>query len=1542
MRYRNRCAKINAKLLLILVMVTAALGVSLVAARQARRSILSKRSLTAGEAAFQSQDWPAAVKNYREYLGRNPDNVEILKKYAKALLSVRPLERPAIAGAISAYRRVLQLDPVDAVISEKLALLYASTGNTDELAYIARKRLERDPNDRNAPLWLADALLQLNKRSEAQQTLESFTKAVEKALENRPGKYAEYVRACARISQIITVDNSGEAGTIAREWLDKAVDHDPNSAEARVYRARFYRETPVIADMNETRRLALARKDLEVADRQVTDDPRVRLFLGAEWMVHGELERAAAELQAADKLPQEKLEEYFLDLSGWKVARFLFASDLATKRGALSEAVALTDEALTGLTEERHRVRILPTAVALYVATGKASEARRCLNEYLDLTRAQAGPAESKWRLAYLQALVAKAEERLYAVIDVLQPVMVSDASRPELWRLLAEAYSRTDQSRRAVVALINYLRYHPRDPEMTLQLAKEYLKVRDWNRAFETARLAEPLNPTDIVLRLLRIEASIYVAAEERQTIDKARLDTVSAELTQMRTDHPDRVDIRILQSMIADYREQPDQAERELKLAIQECKEPLRAEMQLVRHYYRSKRLAEAVAVCRQSCKQHPEVAEPWISLSSLHGANGDPNAARGCLKEGLQAVVSKWEKRSVGMRLAQLELTSGDRSTGVRLLSELAAQDEYEVYARVVLLSVREVREDRAKAEKLIQELHKAEGESGLWWRFHQASLYLSSDDWRSKQQDIIGHLQFCIDSDPEWSAPVLLLVDLYEKLQDARRTEDVCRQALLRNPSATDIADRLITLLEKEGRVSDAEQVLQKVEADPRVASAWHVRMALRAGDFSRAIDELKLRVSSDNRDADSRILLARLTYWQSKDAEQAFKYLKEAEAIGSSSMTLTAVRVAILKAEGQTQEAQRVLDDCVTHRNDFSAYMMRAAYLANAGDLEHAEQDYRKLTTFTDKGTTGYELLSSFYLRSNKPDQAVTILEEGLQKYPADLRLERRLMKTLLALGRAQDRPKALTILSTLEERLPQDPELMKIRALAMLEEPTAPSREAAQKKLESVVKLEPTATDAHLVLIGLALAEGKYENARDLAIRALGSNPNNLALLAARGRAEVALGNPRLAVEVARLVLQKDPNSTETLDVLLAAALRAKDNTLLQEARTLIGAALGRNPASGRLLLSRATVWSSLALPQATIELAHVVLQKDPNNVTAVNVIVGAALASKDRALLEKARTMIEPLAGREPPNGQVILSWVRILAFLDLPQPAIPRLETYCRTREGSRNVIALVTLADLYRLSGNAEQAKVRIDQAAQVDPNSQIPAQAKLLWLLSQKRFDDLKGISSAFLSAKEQNPEILVAAASALASSDSMELKKESLKLLEHVLTLSPTLLEARLGLASTLYQTGDAERSKRIYEEILKQYPNDKRALNDLAWVLQEHDHNYSKALELANQGLSPDPNDAHLLDTRGTILANLPERLVGAKNDFQKLVDLSRDDSREKAKALLQLGRICVKLKDPAQAGQSVEKALQIDQKLHIFTPAEQAEIAEIMRKSGI
>jgi len=100
--------------------------------------------------------------------------------------------------------------------------------------------------------------------------------------------------------------------------------------------------------------------------------------------------------------------------------------------------------------------------------------------------------------------------------------------------------------------------------------------------------------------------------------------------------------------------------------------------------------------------------------------------------------------------------------------------------------------------------------------------------------------------------------------------------------------------------------------------------------------------------------------------------------------------------------------------------------------------------------------------------------------------------------------------------------------------------------------------------------------------------------------------------------------------------------------------------------------------------------------------------------------------------------------------------------------------------------------------------------------------------------------------------------------------------------------------------------------------------------------------MSRDKNDRlHLLDTRGTILSNMPGRLSDARTDFRTLVDASQDDTR-KAKALLKLGQICAKLNDLNQAKQYLKNALEIDGKINAFTPEERSEIDRILQESGI
>jgi len=235
MRYRRK-EKTNVKALVILAVVIIVLGCGDFVARDIRRSILSARDLAEGQAAFDKQDWNTARKCLREYLGRNPDDLAMLKKYARACLSCRPITAGNVKAAIGAYRQVMRRSPDDEVPYMQLARLYIGR-NPSELEYIAERRLERAPDDLRAPIWLGEARVQLKKLDEAREGLKAFVERLEKLKDET---HAEYAQACAILSAIAARSSeSDRASTAALDWLMKAVEYDKKSVEALVYRARF-------------------------------------------------------------------------------------------------------------------------------------------------------------------------------------------------------------------------------------------------------------------------------------------------------------------------------------------------------------------------------------------------------------------------------------------------------------------------------------------------------------------------------------------------------------------------------------------------------------------------------------------------------------------------------------------------------------------------------------------------------------------------------------------------------------------------------------------------------------------------------------------------------------------------------------------------------------------------------------------------------------------------------------------------------------------------------------------------------------------------------------------------------------------------------------------------------------------------------------------------------------------------------------------------------------------------------------------------------
>jgi tetratricopeptide (TPR) repeat protein len=938
--------------------------------------------------------------------------------------------------------------------------------------------------------------------------------------------------------------------------------------------------------------LARSKADIEKAEALKPDDPRVILGLAAEWMRLGEFERAEAALKLLDtmlvpvsdsegkviafRLGDDKafLAYDIVDPVDLVVARFRVAFPIVAYRRVAEEGVALADRTLGVLKQQHHRMAVLPAAVELYVAGGKTAAARACVDEYLKAADMQQVP-EPREKVAWLKALVAQAEGDHMGAIAAMEPVASAGLRDLRAWRVLAHAYGRTGQPQPAARALDECRRLGAQDPQTMLWLVREYRSQGRMDKALEVATSAVQLSPDSLPAAVLRIETAALAAPEKPDAKGRADLDRLAADLASLRKKHGDLPSIRIAQAALAVKQGRPEEAQKELQETIRSAPEAeaLTARLRLAQVLLGQQRTDDAIRICREATEKHKSQPAPWLALAEALASSKKYDEAQAALETGLKAVESREDKETLRLQLESLSITNGSPQFRVERANALAKEENADARIVLLLLQFPEILADEAVAQAMVDKIRQIQGEASVLWRLYQVELWLSQDRWRDKQKQITDSLNRCLAADPQWSAPARLLGLMQERLGDGDGAEATYRRALVANPEAVEMADRLMVLLERRGRFADAKEVLDQVDKGTGVLGGHRWLVAYGEGNVTQAIELLKLRVTHDPKDAQSRIDLARVMYAEKQDVGLALKYLDEAAAIAPDSMMPLIVRLTILDKEGRRDEARRQLDAEVTKRNSFAAYLIRADYLAAIGEAALAEKDYIHLTAIGTSGE-GHVRLARFYADSGNWDKAITTLEEGIKGFPANLVLLDRLMRALYSRNAGDDRENASKILAALEKARPDDPGILGVRALVLLREGKAESTLKAQKLLERVVQLAPTRADAYMVLINLALNyRGDAAGASSLAAKAMEANPGSKELVLAKAEAERRLGNLVMARDLVRTILKQNRDDADAMNTLVSLAGDPPEPKAIEEALALAREAAGRKPSDEQLQL---------------------------------------------------------------------------------------------------------------------------------------------------------------------------------------------------------------------------------------------------------------------------------------------------------------------------------------------------------------------------------
>ncbi len=1166
----RRAGRINVKALIILTVVLGLLVIGAVGTHFVRKRVMANRAYSEGQSALAKGDLAEACLQFKRYLWQYPDDIATLEVYGESNLLVRPRTQENVAAAIAAYRRLLRHKPGEGKLYERLSHLYLMARDHEQAERVCRQRLEDDPSDSGATLMLAKALMGQQRWDDALAILESLIE-----------HHADVVEAYAlKASVVLRQDSSDEAVKKAEALLDRAIELWPESALAYIQRARLRRDG---LSGRKPRDTEAALADLERALALNPKKSAEMLDLAYEYAVLQRSEQANAILDRIDIDEMQDHPSIDVDTDKFLLDWYLVKGSVVRQMGALEEMSRIAHEGLENL-QGGYRSAFLENAIDLLLTAREVEPANLAIADYREVvTGLRQGSVAGDEMLSIFMSRLALLDDRPFDSIDLLEPVVAVNPSNFTAWRLLGQAFVITRQPRRTIRALEKCLEIRPGELTTIMQLVKEYIRAQAWGKA---VNLARSLGRDSLDASLLRIEASMRGAMERE--VSREVLQPLAEELVALKAAHPDRSAVRMLLASLAEFTEDFASAEGELRGAIADCSDPLDAAMQLTYMLQRRNRVEEAIEVCEEAVGSSGDQARPWIRWAELLTRLDRIEEAENRLTEGGNRVADEQAKSEIALSRAKLLLRLQRRDEAIEQLTAMARLSPRDATSRIALLELPEILEEAGRAQELVNQLKQIEGErSGIQWRLHQARLWLAMDDWKQRERAIVETLGHCLDSDPDWTRPVMIVGRMYEQLNDPKRAEDAYRRLLEVHPQAIEVVDRLLRLLEEQNRVAEAKEILDRLPADLPGLTDHRVGLAAATGEFETAIRELQTQVAADPKDADSRVLLARLLYREQRDAAEAFRLLDEAAKIDPEQLAVSAVRAFILLSEDDAEQAESVLDQEVDRRRDFSSYLLRAQFHMAQERLDEAERDYLQLTKFESSVAVGFELLGRFYHAQGRLEEAVAAWDEALVHDANRTTTRRMIMKTLLSDERSANLRRGLDLLESELAAEPDHPDLLAVRARLLLRDGTEGAVAEAKSLLQRVVTLDGRAVSAHLALMQLEFAEGNIEKARSVIARALGFNPGHLDLLMAEAELERAGGDLMRAKALAQLVLERDPDRLAAYVLLTDVAFLTQD---FAAAARNIEAAAERAPGNELVQIKRAAALSAQGQSQAAID----------------------------------------------------------------------------------------------------------------------------------------------------------------------------------------------------------------------------------------------------------------------------------------------------------------------------------------------------------------
>jgi tetratricopeptide (TPR) repeat protein len=1269
----------NWKLVAVLIIGFVVLSITAFGLRKWQRSRMAYGALDKGNEEYDKCLWEEAAKNLGRYLAIVQDDVPVLLKYADAQFNIRPLKRNNIQQAIAAYRAVLRIDKGNFEASMRLIEMYLGMGMPGEAELIATRALEanRSPELRR---MLAIALINQRKFKEAANELESIIK-----------DYPEQILAYDILGQL-TEQRPEDFSQAPQLLFDEAVKNNSSSALAYIIRGGFYLRT------NDK---VKALSDLEHAEKLDLSDPVVRLRLAREFINANILDKAEEHLALVqvDKPSSQPL---------WQTW-----AQLALKSQSKTKMLKIAKTGLKELSSQPWD--FMPTAAELYIRCDELDSASDCISK---LREKDIAPAT----IAFLEGLVSDKKGQSYEAVKCWYRAIQLGAESARVRLALAATLSRLGDKQSAIRQLRTLLSEQPDLFDAHINLARLFTEIGNWAEVVEQAHIARQISQGSLDAALLYIQARIRLLAENQTDKDSPMWQDIEDQLTVLENVMDGALEVKLLQFQLAMQRGNFAMAEAlvaELKKAHPSQIKVAMAEVELLAAQEKED---EAVLMLNGTITQFPEAIEPVEYLTILLARQNEQEKCEAIVKDALARIENLVAQRRLCMLLADLYDQWGQKEKTYKLLTLFAGKLPNDVLIKRRLLRCEQVIKNLEKAQQLVNDIKSLESEDGWQWRYEQAKIWFTQDNFKERYPQIISLLKENLLAYPDDLASRLLLAHSYERAGELQLAISIYQEALTREPRDIRIIIPAVAALYKANEYDRADEILRRA-ADEKLfhpeLKKLELQSYLRRGELSSAsnIMENLLVEDPNNRSICLSLALLKMRQNQFVEADEMLTKLKVQEP---NSLQVAVAQIELNIRQGKSAEAISLCNEMVNKFNRAFAYILRARTYATLGQADKAEEDFKLATAIEPNNAKTWAAKSDFYHSTAQLDAAIADIRKAMSLEPDDLGIYKRAIPLFLASSNRNTVYEGKNILDKALTSNPNDIELRLFKARSLFAEGTAPSIELATSILQKITEEHPKIAQAWTLLGEIALRQRQPTKAMDIALQGLAHQPDDKSLLLLKARVE-AVRSPALAIPTLKALRELDPNDADVAMDLANTYLAANQ---FQEAVNLLKTQLASSrgtPDERKINIALAVALHKSGSKPDAQEIFNTLYQSAPDD--PAPLLAQARLLKNDQ-LWNQLIQMVSHWCQNHPQDTRTPIAVASELAATENSE-AKKTSEDILRTilENDSHCIEAMSALAMLLQTTGRSVESATLYQRILAIQPDNVITIN-NLAWILCEE--------------------------------------------------------------------------------------------------------------------------------------------------------------------------------------------------------------------------